>query len=522
MRLGQISTSTVLWLGLAQALPKTSSQASKPSCRFAAEYTQEQILRDPTDFLDDVLYWEGKFHQNNVSYNTDNGMSYDGTSIDWVTGERALKHPFSAASKEALQIMLYAHAVSGSSQAARFLSPDHPSAAPKIAASIMETKLQTYLKFNETYPGFGGFLPWFTSSTQDITPTWDWVNRVPALDNGELLWAVYGFIQALESTGNKSYLGLAQKWQTWMDYTKTTAAKIFYLGDGQVCAVIDLKNQSLPVNHPDQSYTCEGSGLLNDPYEGELFTFWLQFFADLSDSDKEALWEIKRPQLVSVDYHVGNVGPITVQKGYWFSSHETWKVMEMPYYDIDIVRRVYENAERVRTCNSVITKVPGMFASVNNITDPSTGDVIGYISNAGIPLISNQTVQELDVITPYSVFPTILFNKSVGLAWWRNMVVARKMQNIYGSTESTRVDGTGVSALVTWDSKVTTVSALLGGVTDFVRQKMKADKIYDEFVDIIETEYSRVFKNLKGEDVAFCLPRDIVPDTGLADFALCQ
>lgn len=120
--------------------------------------------------------------------------------------------------------------------------------------------------------------------------------------------------------------------------------------------------------------------------------------------------------------------------------------MEMPYYDIDIVRyvrpqgygfsqtklptrRVYENAERVRTCNSVTTKVPGMFASVNNITNPSTGDVVGYISNAGIPSISNQTVQELDVITPYSVFPTILFNKSVGLAWWRNMVVAKKMQS---------------------------------------------------------------------------------------------
>jgi hypothetical protein len=60
---------------------------------------------------------------------------------------------------------------------------------------------------------------------------------------------------------------------------------------------------------------------------------------------------------VSVDYHIGNVGPITVQKGYtypfskvlelrltlynigyWFSSHETWKVLEMPYYDIDIIR----------------------------------------------------------------------------------------------------------------------------------------------------------------------------------------
>lgn len=94
--------------------------------------------------------------------------------------------------------------------------------------------------------------------------------------------------------------------------------------------------------------------------------------------------------------------------------------------------RVFANAERVRTCNSVATKVPGMFASINNITDPSIGDVTGYISNAGIPSISNQTVQELDVITPYSVFPTILVNKSVGLAWWRNMVVAKKMQSKQG------------------------------------------------------------------------------------------
>lgn len=26
--------------------------------------------------------------------------------------------------------------------------------------------------------------------------------------------------------------------------------------------------------------------------------------------------------------------------GYWFSSHEQWKVMEMPYYDVDIIRYV--------------------------------------------------------------------------------------------------------------------------------------------------------------------------------------
>ncbi|KAJ5610641.1 GPI anchored protein [Penicillium lagena] len=520
MRVTHASSLALTWAALASALP--SGQAKAPSCRFASQYTQQQVLQDPSKFINDMLYWEGQFHQNNVSYNTANGMSYDGTNIDWVTGERTVKHPFSAASKESLQVMLYTHAIAGSAEAARFLSPNNPAAAPGMVVSIMETKLQTYLRFNETYPGFGGFLPWFTSSTQDLTPTWDWVNRVPGLDNGELLWAVYGFIQALENTNNASYKELASKWQTWMDYTKTTAAQIFYKGNGRVCSVIDIKNQSLPVNDPNQSYDCEGTGLLNDPYEGELFTFWLNFFGGLSDVDKQALWAIKRPQLVSVDYDMGHVGPVTVQKeGYWFSSHETWKVMEMPYYDVDIIRRVYENAERVRTCNSVVTKVPGMFASVNNSTDPSNGQVIGYISNAGIPSISNQTVQELDVITPYSVFPTILFNKAVGLAWWRNMAIAKKGQNPYGSTESTRVDGTGVSALVTWDSKITTVNAILGGVTEWTRQKMKSDGLYEEFISIATNEYSSVFKDIKGENVKFCLPEETVPDAGLEDFTLC-
>ena len=102
--------------------------------------------------------------------------------------------------------------------------------------------------------------------------------------------------------------------------------------------------------------------------------------------------------------------------------------MEMPYYDVSLIQRLFTNAERARTCNSFVTKNPGMFASVNNSTD-STGQIIGYISNAGIPSIANQTVQELDVITPYSVFPLVLLNKSVGLAWWKNIVDGKKMQS---------------------------------------------------------------------------------------------
>jgi hypothetical protein len=159
-------------------------------------------LQDPSSFISDVLFWEGNFHQNNVSYNTFNGMSYDGTLLDETTGLATSKHPFSAASKEALQIMLYAHTIAGSPNAARFLSPENPGAAPDIAVQIMTLKLKTYLQFNETFPGFGGFLPWYTGDSINITPTWDWVNRVPALDNGYVRLLIADTIKA-DSNGCK-------------------------------------------------------------------------------------------------------------------------------------------------------------------------------------------------------------------------------------------------------------------------------------------------------------------------------
>jgi hypothetical protein len=76
-----------------------------------------------------------------------------------------------------------------------------------------------------------------------------------------------------------------------------------------------------------------------------------------------------------------------------------------------------------------------MFASVNNSTDPTTGQIIGYISNVGIPSIASQKVQELDVITPYSVFPVVLLDKAVGMAWWKNMADGKKMQSESGDEE---------------------------------------------------------------------------------------
>ena len=156
------------------------------NCRFSPQYSQEDILSNDDTFVWDLFYWEGRFHQNNIGYNTANSMTYDGTLLNPLTGLNNISglHPFSAASKESLHIMILAHAIAGNPLAARFLSPGKPRDAPGIAHDILEKKLRTYLEFNRTYPGFGGFLPWFLSNEVNVRPTADWVNRVPALDNG--------------------------------------------------------------------------------------------------------------------------------------------------------------------------------------------------------------------------------------------------------------------------------------------------------------------------------------------------
>jgi hypothetical protein len=101
MRISQASLLALAGAAIADTLPaQYQRRSAAPSCRFALEWSQDEVLSNPDGFIDDLLYWEGQFHQNNVSYNTGNGMSYDGTQLDWVTGQRTAKHPFSAASKE--------------------------------------------------------------------------------------------------------------------------------------------------------------------------------------------------------------------------------------------------------------------------------------------------------------------------------------------------------------------------------------------------------------------------------------
>jgi hypothetical protein len=90
------------------------------------------------------------------------------------------------------------------------------------------------------------------------------------------------------------------------------------------------------------------------------------------------MWVYKRELLQAVKYHTPS-GPITVQRGWWFSSHEQvprrvvcrvshvaspndgavqWKYLEMPYLEVPINKRVFLNGERARTWNSALKGIP--------------------------------------------------------------------------------------------------------------------------------------------------------------------
>ncbi|KAF2473431.1 uncharacterized protein BDR25DRAFT_323966 [Lindgomyces ingoldianus] len=414
----------VLLYSILFASAASSTFQTAPKCRFSPQHSQQDILTN------------GHFHQDNVGYNTANEMTYDGTLLDPRTGLNNIGglHPFNAARKESLHVMVLTHAIAGNRHAARFLSPEQPDHAATVAVDILEKKLDTCLKFNRTYPGF---------------------------------------VEAFEQWKNLRLQSLAKRWQKWLDYTKVTAEEVFYNGIGRVCAVESIRNQSVPIGGFNQSYICEGTQALNDPYEGEPFTLWLYLFSPcLTATDKADIWAVKRPQLVLVEWDSNtSLGNVTVG---------------------------FSTTERARTCNSYLNNLPGMYASVNNITDSSC-QIRGYILSVGIPSTSNQTVQELDVVTPYAVFPTILFNRSIGLAWWKNMVDGKGMQNPYGSTKSERVDGGDISSFVSWNSKITTVTAILGGYENSFGQR------------------------LRGENVELCLPKAQVAITvAVRDYESCR
>jgi hypothetical protein len=514
-------------MAVATVVSAMASSVWPPPCRFARGVTCQQLLLNTTvaqDFVEAVMYWEGSgFAVPGVGYEPVTGHTYDGHPLNYSDGTLAsTPHGFSAPSKESVHVSLLAQAVAGNAEALLFAG-----GSVDAVVALLARKMDAYEAFNASYPGYGCFLPWVNVSSAGLAPLSDWSDpyRVPGLDNGEWVWAIFAAAVALNGTAGQA--ALAARYQAWFSCMAGNAKTIFYQGGGMVASVVIIANATGAV--VAANYQPDGSGVLNDPYEGETLTVLLDLFAPWNNAtERDQLWVVKRPLLLPVNYTLASSGNnITVQRGWWFSSHEQWKTLLLPYFDVPIAARVFANCERARTWHSALGATPGLYASVNDVTDGGI-NIPDYIGATGIQELAAQPVQRTDVITPYAAFPVIQQDVGVGLCWYAAMLAPPRMQGPHGSTEAVAVNGSEISPLTTWDSKITTVLALVGGAVSLTRAGLRAvpdwgagtPTGYDRLTFVVGREYGLAFPSLAGEGEGFGLPTASVP-TVLSDWDTC-
>jgi hypothetical protein len=366
---------------------------------------------------------------------------------------------------------------------------------------MITKKISTYEIFASEYPGYGGFLPWIAVNADSVTPTADWTQGIPALDNGQLFWAAYGLTHVLEQKYPEQ-VDLIARWNNfWMTMSENSAT-IFYEGNGKIRSVASISDITKPVE--ENTYANGGSNCenfdnpcyLDDPYEGELFAVMMYLFAPLAPADRDQIWIAKRDKLQAADVFVTELNEhITVQKGWWFSAHEQWKYLFLPYLQSDINKRVFLNGEKARTWDAKESKLPGMFASVTSAIS-SNADALAYFSDCGVQSAAYEKVGHRQVVTPYSTMPLFLADQASAAVWYHNMLSGPAGQTKYGSIEALDISGTKVSPMTTWDSKITTVVAIMGGLSDIIADKMQKDMVLDSFLNVVNTEWSAVFGDI--------------------------
>lgn len=508
-----------------------SAQVPHTSCTFAHTYTCGTLVANASAvaaLVLDVAAAERAFASPGVGIHAATGMTVNGAALDDATGAQAgPQQLFSAPSKESIHLGMLARAVAGHDAAVLFAGGTVGAAVDALALKM--TALEGWVAAR---PGYGGFLPWFQILANDsLAPASDWASpaRVPALDNGEMAWSVLAVGVALSQSDAPGAHALSARFTAYFDRLAANAKAAFYAGAGRVASISVVVDPFAPFS--PSNVIPDTSGLLLDPYEGETVTVLLDVAASFSTpTERELMWELKRPYMVAEQY----TGPtptlpqvnITVQRGWMFSSHEQWKALLLPYLSAEAPRRVLANCERARTWDAALARIPGLFASVTDVSPNGPGvPPPPYASACGVPSLASARVTRRDVVTPYASFPVWQHNASVGGCWYTAMLRGARMQGPLGSTEAIAVNGSLVSPVVTWDSKITTLLAAVGGVGDLVAAGLAArtdasdpgQSALDRFAAVVQREYATVFfpsgmaVPLAGEGLPLATPQAELP-----------
>jgi len=355
-----------------------------------------------------------------------------------------------------------------------------------------------------------------------MEPASDWHSKLPGIDNGQMAWAIAAVTHVLEAEkqGSGSRMAeLATRYQRHLARMRASAVNLFYdgAGSGAVRAIAHVRNLSLPASASSNNSFSDENSTLSDAYEGEMMVLFIDLLGNWSAYDnsgawdRKLIWQDKQRHVQKVDWIAPDGWSIPVQQGLSFSSREQWKILQLPYLELPLVKQIFANGEQARLQHSLSHGIPGLFASCHAPSGVVCGTDGGYCSSAGITELAAQPNVQNKAVTPYAAFPSMLLDQAAGLAWYNHMLSLPKMQSPAGSMESIELRGRSVSSMLTWDAKATSVVAMLGGTGAIIRSYMHRENITALFDSRVGSMYTSVFGShglhgSKGSAVKLPLP----------------
>jgi len=477
---------------------------ARTTCRFAKLDWGNALLTDEAvqdQYVAAALHWDGKFASpgvalSNTAITRDHVNLNDDGSIASIAG-------YSAPSKENLHISMLAVVLDGEHPLAWNFLGDTKEEGEAEALRRLELIMGEYEKYLAGAPGCGGFFPWFGIDLDGmILP--ETKQTMPALDNGQMAWALVAAQTVLEEKGHTE---LAARFKAYIEVLKDAPTFFLDKEKGRVYSSSKVKG---PLDEVGVG-VIKMKGMLRDPFEGELMIMWMDLMANdvPAEPTLRKMWQKVKKSVQRKDYTSDALpnGPITVEGGWRYSAHEQWKYLVLPYFENEVVRAVFKNNERARTWNSVVKGIPGLMAACYNAEGV-------YYDSLGIESISYGYTEPADselMVSPYGAFPLILADRGLGLAWHRAMLGRPNMQSQYGSVEASEAKPDGhpprVAKIMTWDTKVSSSLAMVGGTGQIIKRFLQKEGKMDRFMEILADQYT-LFSDtdLSGEDTPFAPP----------------
>ncbi len=172
--------------------------------------------------------------------------------------------------------------------------------------------------------------------------------------------------------------------------------------------------------------------------------------------------------------------------------------------------------------DAALNYIPGMFASVTSSIKTDT-QLFDYFSDCGVEYLAYQKVTHRQLVTPYSTMTLFLADQATAAVWYHNMISGPAGESKYGSTEGILITGTEISPMTTWDTKITTVLGIVGGMSDIISAQLRRDQVYITFLKRVEKEWTLAFGSSQNihDTLNFYLPTVSIPKIK-ADFTTCN